>query len=219
MQIGPIALKLRLAETRFGDNVFGAAELATALEYTLRQDCAFVVQISETASDNTLDSSISQKITEKFGVIVALDNGTSEAGKTGIIAYDSLAEVRAQIFKAILGWQITGAESLVEYAGGKIAGINRSYLWYQFEFTVDTRIDDDDGVDVGADDLVPFDTIYTQWILGPSQKLDDSKKIRPIGTSEIDPDFTSIIDFTSNPDVDGPFTKAFNQNWFDTFKP
>jgi len=32
-----------------------------------------------------------------------------------------------------------------------------------------------------------------------------------------DPDMTSVIDFTSNPDVDGPFGKGFGIR-FDAFK-
>jgi len=218
MQIGPIALKLRLAETIFGNNIFGAAELAMALEYTLKKECAFVVQLSETASSNNLDNSISQKITERFGVIVALDNGSSEKGKTGLIAYDKLFDIRAQIFKAILGWSMDGTEGPISYAGGKIAGINRSYLWYQFEFVVDTRIDDDDGVDVGADSLPLFDDIYAQWILAPSVNSVALEGATALPINAITPDMTSIIDFTSNPDVDGPFGRGFGIT-FDVYRP
>ena len=211
MQIGPIALKLRLQETMFGNNIFGSAELAQALEYTLKQDCAFVVQLGEAVSGNAYDGSINQKITEKFGIIVALDNGTSERGKTGLIAYDKLYEARAQIFKAILGWQMTGAESIIEYAGGKIAGINRAYLWYQFEFSVMTRIDDDDGVDTAADvsELGYFDTLYAQWVLAPSLNSEAVKNASALPVTTITPDMTSVIDFTHNKDVEGAFGKSF----------
>lgn len=172
MRLGPIALKLRLAETRFENRIFGVAELALALEYTLTKESAFVIQLNETASANTMDNSINQKIGERFAVIVALANDISDKDKVGLTAYDSLFAVRAELLAALLGWQIPGTESLVSYGGGRVAGINRAYLWYQFEFVVETRIDDDDGVDVGADDLPPFDTIYAQYMLSPSAKLD-----------------------------------------------
>lgn len=217
MRIGPIALRLRLASTRFENRIFGAAELALALEYTLKLESAFVVQLNETVNANPLDNAINQKITERFAVIVALDNGSSDADKTGLKAYDTLAAVRAEIFKAILGWQMTGAESIVSYGGGRIAGINRALLWYQFEFTVDTRIDDADGVDVGADDLPLFNTIYAQWIMSPSAKL-DTVEGWPLPATLVDPDMTSVIDFTSNPDVDGPFGKGFGIR-FDVYDP
>jgi len=216
LQIGPIALKLRLANTRFENRIFGAAELALALEYTLKKESAFVIQLNETANSNSLDSGISQKITERFAVLVALDNGTSDRDKIGLTAYDTLSSVRTEIFSAILGWQMTGAESLVSYGGGRIAGINRAYLWYQFEFVVETRIDDDDGVDVGRDELPDFDTIYAQWILSPSIKFEGVGKNLPI--TIVDPDMTTIIDFTSNPAVDGPFNYSFGVK-FDVYKP
>ena len=209
MQIGPIALKLRLAETRFENRVFGAAQLALALEYTLKKETAFVVQLNETANANTLDNGISQKINEQFGVIIALDNGSSDKDKAGLISYDKLVDVRTEIFKAILGWQIPGTESLVSYAGGRVAGLNRAYLWYQFEFLTETRIDDDDGVDVGVDDLEMFGSIYAQWILSPSVKSEAVKGATALPIPIVDPDMTSIIDFTSDPDVDGGFGKGF----------
>ncbi len=217
MQLGQVALKLRLADTRFENRVVGVAELALALEYGLyeKKETAFVVQLSETVNVNTSDNAIIQKITERFAVIVALDNGTSDRDKTGLTAYDKLFDVRAEIFKGILGWQITGADSLVSYGGGRIAGINRGYLWYQFEFLVDTRIDNDDGVDSGVDDLPPFDTLYAQWILTPSAKMD---AIGNLPVTLVDPDMTTIIDFTSNPAVDGPFGRGFGISWFDTYQ-
>jgi len=217
MKIGPIALKLRLEETRFENRVFGTAQLAQALEYTLLKESAFVVQLNETANANTLDNGTSQKINEQFGVIVALDNGSTDSDKAGLVAYDKLYDVRAEIFKAILGWQIPGTENLISYAGGRIAGLNRAYLWYQFEFLAGTRIDDDDGVDVGADDLGTFDSIYAQWILSPSIKSEAVKGTTALPISIVDPDMTSVIDFTSNPDVDGPFGKGFGIR-FDAFK-
>ena len=171
MRIGPIVLKLRLANTRFENRIAGAAELAYALKGTLQAEMAFVIQLAETATANDHDSGINQKISERFGIIVMLDNATTQKDKTGLTAYDTLFEIRAQLFAAILGWQIDGAESIVSYAGGKVLGINRAQFWYQFEFEVVTRIDDDDGVDVGRDSLDDFDEIYAQYVLAPSANL------------------------------------------------
>lgn len=218
MQIGPIALKLRLAETRFENRIFGAAELALVQEYSLKAESAFVVQLSESVNTNTLDNDINQKINERFAVIVALDNGTSDRDKVGFIAYDKLFDIRAEIFKAILGWQMPGAESLVSYGGARILGLNRAYLFYQFEFVVDVRIDVDDGVDVGTDDLPPFDTLYAQWVLAPSVNATAVEGVTALPVTIIDPDMTTVIDFTSNPAVDGAFGSGFGFTWYQTFK-
>lgn len=211
MKIGAITLKIRSANTRFGDMIAGAAELAYALSGTLTKEVAFVIPLSETVKANDLDGGINQKITEKFGVIVALDNATSDRDKTGLTAFDKLHDVRAEIFRAILGWQIPGTEDLVSYAGGRSVGITRSTFWYQFEFVTATRIDDDDGVDVGAADLDDFNTVYAQWILAPSENL-------PVGGVPVPvsmPDMTSIVDLTKDPRF-GAFGRGFGIV-FDTY--
>ena len=223
MRLGPIALKLRLADTRFENKVAGAAELAFALQdgASLREEMAFVIQISETVAANTLDSGINQKITERFGIIVMLNNALSDKDKTGLTAYDSLYEVRQELFKALLGWQVTGTESLVSYGGGRLLGINRAQMWYQFEFETTDRVDDDDGVDVGASSLDSFDEIYAQWAIdGP-----DGKKFaewhefgfeREFGAGFAErfdsrlypPNMETVVDFTDDP-KDGSFGKGF----------
>lgn len=212
MKLGPIVLKLRLAETRFENRIAGAGELAFALKGALQAEMAFVVQLNETASPNTLDSSISQKITERFGIVVMLQNDISQKDKTGLTAYDSLFEIRTQLFSALLGWQMSGAEGLVSYAGGRVLGINRAQFWYQFEFEVNTRIDEDDGVDVGRDDLGNFDTLYTQWVLTPSADL----PVENLPVNAFDPDMTSIVDFTDDPNA-GAFSAGFGLG-FDIYR-
>ena len=200
MKIGPVVLKLRLADTRFENRIAGAAELAYALQGALQKEMAFVIQLTETVTSNTLDNGISQKITERFGVVVMLDNSTTQKDKTGLTAYDSLFEIRSQLFGALLGWQMDGADSLVSYGGGKVLGINRAQFWYQFEFEADLRICD--SVDVGRDELEDFDSIYAQWVMTPSAKI-PAVRI-PID----DPDMESIIDFTDDP-TDGEFGRGF----------
>ena len=213
MKLAPIILKLRTAETSFGNYIGGSADLANAMKYTLQKEAAFVVQLAETATSNDYDNSINQVISERFAVIVGLDNGTSDKEKLGLIAYDKLYNIRAELFRAILGWQIPDTESIVSYSSGKVVIVNRAWLWYQFEFTADTRITDADGVDNGADDLPLFDTIYAQYKLSPSADL-------PAGgvpVTAFDVDMTQIIDFTTNPEVEGPYTKGFGQS-FDIIK-
>ena len=191
MKIGPIVLRLRLCNTRFTNYIAGAAELSYALQGSLQKEMAFVIQLSETVEPNKLDSGISQIVTERFGIIVALDNSQEQKDKTGLTAYDQLYEVRQELFGALLGWQMEGMDSLVSYAGGKVLGINRAQFWYQFEFEADFRIMD--MVDVGRDELEDFDSIYAQWIMAPSGKL-PAVRI-PVD----DPDMETIIDFTDDP--------------------
>jgi len=163
-----------------------------------------------------LDSGINQKITERFGVVVMLDNAPTQKDKTGLTAYDSLFEIRTELFTALLGWQIPGTESLISYGGGSVLGINRSQFWYQFEFEAVTRIDDDDGIDVGRDSLDDFDSIYAQWaIIGPAGQqfadMTDDFWTDVLGKT-YPPDMESIVDFTDDP-RDGAFGGGFGMGF------
>ena len=72
MKLSPIVLKIRTANTRFSNRVAGAAEMELALAHTLKQDTAFVIQLSESTPLNAYDGTINQKITETFAVVVGL---------------------------------------------------------------------------------------------------------------------------------------------------
>ena len=208
MRIGRIVLRLRLASTRFENRIGGAAELALALQGTLQAEMAFIIPLSETASDNKLDNEVEQKLTERFGVVVALQNDTTDKDKTGLTAYDSLFEIRAEIWKALLGWKIDGAESYpISYRGGRVLGINRAQFWYQFEFSVNAWIGQDDGVDVGRDDLDDFDKIYARWaLIGPTGR--EYGEWADFDVAGAPPDMGSIVDFTEDP-RDGAFGPGF----------
>lgn len=140
MKLGVVALKLRVANTRFGNLIAGAAELDLAMSNTLVREAAFVIPLAEEASRNEYDNHINQVITERFGVVVAVKSDSTDKDKTGILAYDQLHSARSDIFKGILGAEFNWAESPVYYRGGRLLGFDRAYLWYQFEFEVEVRI-------------------------------------------------------------------------------
>jgi len=171
MRIAPIVIKLRLADTPFDDQIAGAAELAEATRATLNNEQAFVIPLAEVAAENKLDGGINQVIAETFGVVIVLRNDTTQKDKLSLTAFDRIHNIRAKIFKAILGWQMDDAESIVTYAGGRLLELNRAWVWYQFEFNVNIRVDDDDGVEMG--DLPAFKEVYAQYILADGQKYGD----------------------------------------------
>jgi hypothetical protein len=173
MKLSPIVFRLRAAGlTLFGNKVAGAAELGLAQNNTLREEMAFVVQISEEAESNEYDTDVNQVVKETFAVIVALKNDNSQADKTGILAYDALYNVRCEIVKALLGWQMDNdacqtVRSLVEYAGGKVLDVNPAWLWYQFDFSVAIELKAPDN----TSDLDELNSIYTQYIMTPSKDI------------------------------------------------
>jgi len=212
MRLGLIVAKLKDAGTTFGNLIGGAAEYGLAVEETLQTDMAFVIPLMDTAKAQSNDFGINQKITERFGVVVALKTDISQADKIGFKAYDRLHEIRAEIWSAILGWQMDDMEDMVTYVGGRLLNITRAYLWYQFEFMSSFRIDDDDGVSM--EDLDNFNTIYGQFIMSPSANLPVETAL-PASTSIVD--MAVSLDLTSNPDVDGGFDRGFHIG-FDTYK-
>jgi len=179
MKLRPIVLILRLADTRFENRIAGAAELAEATKNTLNTEMAFVVQSGETTSANTDDLSINQRMTEVFSVVVALRNDTTQKDKTGVIAYDTLFDVRSQLFDALLGLELPDDENLcvltpVSYAGGNIMSLNRAWLWYQFNFSVDYRLEaqaQNKYLEEIAANYPNLDEIFAQYELTPSDNI------------------------------------------------
>ena len=70
MKLGKIALKIRVANTDFGNYVAGSAELDMALSGTLLRESAFVIPLIESAEENVHDSAIMQQLVERFGIVI-----------------------------------------------------------------------------------------------------------------------------------------------------
>jgi hypothetical protein len=222
MRLGQIVLRIRTKKTRFGNYIGGAAELELSIKNTLIKDMAFVIPLAENSPENTYDNTINQKITERFGVIVALANDVSQSEKFGFTAYDQLHDVRNELFIALLGWTPLDAESQVCYIGGKIIDINNAYLWYQFEFQYTSRIviGDSGGGEIQTGEMddteepVDFNTIYMQLINTPDARIPYTGTM-PYQDNFPDvalPNMANWIDFTINPDA-AEFGKGFGTSY------
>jgi hypothetical protein len=228
MRLGPIVLRLRLFKTYFGNIIGGAAELDTAISNTLTKDMAFVVPLLDDAGKNNLDSSISQIVTERFGIIIALRNDMSQADKLGFGAYDKLHDIRSEFIGALVGWIPIDAETQVCYRGGKLIDMNNGYLWYQFEFDylsriIQTAIGNAGFQESNFDDTeipVDFNTVYMQMINAPDYRIPMLDKFgNPVDLPYADgfpdvslPDMANWIDLTKNPYA-GAFSRAFTSGF------
>ncbi len=165
MKLSAVALKLRIADTSFANRIGGAAALGLATESTLLVETVFVIPLLENASANEYENHINQVITERFGLVVALKMDEDPTDETGIQAFDRLHDVRQEFFDTLLGWEMPGTEGLCAYGGGLLLDFNRAWLWYQFAFEVKTRLEDI--LELDMTDVVPFNRLYAQWVLGP----------------------------------------------------
>ena len=204
MRIGYLATLLKAGNTTFGDYVAGAAELEIAIRGTLKFDMAFVIPLIDRADRNLYPGSISQKLTERFGIVVVLRNDETDKDKLGLIAYDRLHNIRSELFTVFLNKSIPEAESVIYYVGGSLKSINNGYIWYQFEFEYMAQLGNDGLQTHEVDDTeVPtnFDTIYANYILAPSANLPHTGSLPlPDGFPDVTiPDMAQIVDLTDDP--------------------
>lgn len=229
MRIGQIVLRLRAKNTSFGNFIGGSAELDTAIKNTLTRDMAFVIPLIDDAGRNNYDTTQNQRLIERFGVVVALANDSSQSDKLGFLAYDRLHNIRNELIAALVNWYPIGAECAVFYRGGRLVDMNNAYIWYQFEFEYESRIIcDENGIAMiqntvldDTEEPVPFNAIYMQMINTPDARIPYANKFGEGGELPYDdsypdvaiPDMANWIDLTVNPDA-GAFTGGF-QSGFD----
>lgn len=112
--------------------VAGAAGFANA-EAQLRNKipAAFVLPLAESAEANELSSGISQRVAQRFGVVLAVSNHRDAGGEA---ALGDLAPVRSAVMTALLGWAVDGNHDPVEFAGGRLVDLSQGVLWWQDDF-------------------------------------------------------------------------------------
>lgn len=224
MRLGPIILLLRAAETRFGAFIGGSAELALALDNTINKDSAFVIPLSETATDNNNDTAVIQTLTERFGVVVAIGNDSSDRDMLGYKAYDLLDDIRTDFIKWLVGLDL-GRKDVVTYRGGTLIDIGRDYLWYQYEFeyssTVQTDADGYGEIEVTdvldrmqRSQLPGLEKFYTNYILAPNTRLPYTGDL-PLDDGFPDvvvPEMATWITINDDPNL-GAYTRAFSSGF------
>lgn len=149
MKLTPIVAALRDRCPRFENRVGGAAQFKAIPEAgKMKLPAAYVVPADDVTGEQQSQTDYWQEVTEGFSVIVVLSNERDEKGQWA--SYDAVHDVRAEIWKALLGWEPDPEAYEIKYAGGTLLDLNRYELYYQFDFTVrfdigeaDTRQQDD----------------------------------------------------------------------------
>lgn len=158
MKLEPIITQMRTYCTTFGTRVAGAAQFKDLQEAAnLAVPCAFVIPLDDNPHDSRSMNDVLQTMTDSFAVIVAVSNTVDEKGQGGAASIDA---IRADLWKALLGWQPGVRYNGIEYEGGSMLSLDRSRLWYQFEFGATMEIMQSDGwQDVYAPTLPHMDGV------------------------------------------------------------
>ncbi|QDH65235.1 hypothetical protein [Pseudomonas azotoformans] len=131
MKISLIVAQLRAYCPAFSARVSAGIDWdAVASSAKLSHPSAYVIAAGDDASANDVDNAIRQDITDLFDVILVLDS-TDERGQE---AADLLHDLRASLWKALVGWKPSTEYDPIEYGGGSLIFINRARVVYRFSF-------------------------------------------------------------------------------------
>lgn len=143
MKLSPIIATLRANCPIFENRVAGAAQFKDLPEIgKMRLPAAYVVPGDDSPGEQKSQTDYWQDLTEGFSVIVFVSNGRDERGQ--FASYDVVHDIRQMLFKALLGWNPEEHGNPVTYAGGTLLDVNRHELSYQFDFTVENELTEDD---------------------------------------------------------------------------
>ena len=170
MNIDVVAAQLKAYAPLFNGNVAGAAAYADGVadQVFLPLPAAYVIPGDDEAAANTSDNGLWQIVTERIGVIVILETAkvgtiTDLTDRRGQAAAAYLRTVRSAIFKALLNWRPdwdpTNPSTNVEarglaYDSARPLEFDRARFFYQFDFSLETLITDDDGWVLPSDPLI-----------------------------------------------------------------
>ena len=102
---------------------------------------AFVIPGEEVAAAQQSATDYRQTVTDAFAVVVLLDAGPALNGNDG--AFDTLEEVKTQLWKALLGMRPEADGHIIVYAGCRLLEVADGRLCYQVDFTCDREIDEE----------------------------------------------------------------------------
>lgn len=139
MKLTPIIMALRERCPSFAGRVGGAADYAD-LNQKANMDvpAAYVVPLEDSPEKvRGTDNEYRQVIEDNFGVVVILSN---VADRRGQAAYDQVHQIRAELWRALLGWEPSDDYGPIEYRGGDLLGQDRALMVWKFDFMAETEL-------------------------------------------------------------------------------
>lgn len=152
MNLDTVVQALRLRCPSFSGRIAGAAQFKALPEAAaLAVPAGFVIPLDDAVEPNRSQNGYRQPVRDSFAVVVALSNTADERGQA---AANTVHTLRAELWKALLGWQPEADYDGIVYEGGQLLAMDRARLWYQFEFSA--------GFEIGSDDIGNVETWQAQ---------------------------------------------------------
>lgn len=135
MKITALITQLREQCPTLANRVAAGIDLATLQANTpLQTPSAYVVPIADLASKSVAQNLMLQPIRDRFEVTLVLD--TTDATK----ALDLLHDLRAELWRALVGFKPGSDYDAIEYDGGELVSINSSRVLYRLRFFAEFQL-------------------------------------------------------------------------------
>jgi hypothetical protein len=135
MKITALITQLRDQCPTLANRVAAGIDLATLQANTpLQTPCAYVVPIADLANKSLAQNLMLQRIRDRFEVTLVLDTTDAAA------ALDQLHNLRAELWRALVGFKPGGDYEAIEYDGGELVSINSSRVLYRLRFFAEFQL-------------------------------------------------------------------------------
>ena len=135
MKITPLIAQLRDYCPTLSSRVAVGIDLATLqADNPLQTPCAYVITLADLASNSLAQNLTQQPIRDRFEVTLMLD--ATDATK----ALDLLHDLRAELWRALVGFKPGSDYGAIEYDGGELVSINSSRALYRLRFFAEFQL-------------------------------------------------------------------------------
>ncbi|MBM3106188.1 hypothetical protein IIE18_13685 [Pseudomonas sp. V1] len=137
MRLNVIVAHLRAYCPTFSTRIAAGIDWdAVASSSKLQHPSAYVIASDDQAEPNDLQTGVRQVISDGFDVVVVLDT-SDERGQE---AAQDLHELRAEIWRALVGWKPDSEYDAITYGGGALIFINRARVIYRYSFSAEFQL-------------------------------------------------------------------------------
>ncbi|MGY1490723.1 phage tail terminator protein [Methylobacillus pratensis] len=121
----------------------GAAEFAALQEeQSMDFPSGYVIPMDDEVLEQQSQNGYRQIIRDMFAVVVVFNNKQDGRGQHAVA--QAVNRIRKELFRALLTWEPDEEHTRIEYEGGTVLHVNRAHLYYQFEFSAQTVILEED---------------------------------------------------------------------------